>query len=391
VIKKRAAQIISANFALVFVVTCIVAGSNATAFPELTRHSYSSCTACHVSPNGGGVLTAYGRNLSRDMLSTWGEKREGELLHGALPEKYMEQLADSNYRIGGDLRSIQTHRENKNVRAGRFFLMQAEVEGAYDAGPFAAVLSVGKVEDPLGTGNFTLVSQRFYGLARFGESANFRVGRFSTAFGLNLADHTISIRRPLGLGPEIERDNAEFSWLGEKDLAFVSYMQTVGSTPEMFRERAAVFRYDRVINERSRLGASFWQAEGGSPEVAGGTKFTRFMLAIHGIANLSEKWFLTGEIDRQERIDKKSAGDSLTSSQYAYLRLQYEPVQGILPLLQIQHERGDVSLNSSETNKYGVGINFFPRPHFELLGIWNKNVKQNEWSDEAYLLLHYYL
>lgn len=106
---------------------------------------------------------------------------------------------------------------------------------------------------------------------------------------------------------------------------------------------------------------------------------------------MADQWFLAGEIDRQEHIDKKIAGDGLTQSQFAYLRLQYEPVQGVLPLVQYQHERGDVGLNSSETNKYGLGINFFPPPHFEFLGIWNKVVKQNEWGDEAYLLLHYYL
>ncbi len=364
---------------------------NAEAFPELTRHGYASCIACHVSPNGGGVLTPYGRNLSLDMLSTWGNPREAEVLHGFLPKKYMEDLEGSKFRVGGNVRTVQTHRDNRNVRSGRYFLMQAEVEAAYDAGPFAVVMSVGKIEDPMGKGNFSFVSSRFFGLARFGESANARIGRFSTAFGLNLADHTLSIRRPLGIGPEVERDNVELSWLGEKDQFFASYMQTVTATADASRERAAVFRYERVVNERSRLGASFWQGDGGSENIALGTKFTRFMVALHGIVNINEQWFLTCELDRQERIDKKSAGDGLLQSQYAYLRLQYEPVQGVLPLVQYQHERGDIGINSTDINKYGFGINFFPRPHFEILGIWNKAVRQNDWSDEAYLLFHYYL
>ncbi len=364
---------------------------NAEAFPELTRHGYASCIACHASPNGGGVLTPYGRNLSLDMLSTWGNPREAEVLHGVLPKKYMDDLEGSKFRIGGNIRAVQTHRNNRTARSGRYFLMQAEIEAAYDAGSWAAVMSVGKVEDPLGTGNITFVSQRFYGLARFGESANARIGRFSTAFGLNLADHTISIRRPLGIGPEVERDNVELSWLGEKDQAFVSYMQTVSATADSNCERAAVFRYERVVNERSRVGASFWQGAGGSEDVALGTKFTRFMVAVHGIVNISEQWFVTAELDRQERIDKRIAGDGLLQSQYAYVRLQYEPVQGVLPLLQYQHERGDVGIDGTEANKYGLGLSFFPRPHFEIFGIWNRVSRQSDWSDEAYLLLHYYL
>ena len=94
------------------------ATSNAEAFPELTRHGYASCIACHVSPNGGGVLTPYGRNLSLDMLSTWGNPREAEVLHGILPKRYMDDLEGSKFRIGGNVRTVQTHRANRTVRSG---------------------------------------------------------------------------------------------------------------------------------------------------------------------------------------------------------------------------------------------------------------------------------
>lgn len=363
--------------------------STAHAFPELTRHGYTSCTACHTAPNGGGALTPYGRNLSRELLSTWGALREAEVLHGALPKEWMESLEGSPLRFGGDIRYIQTHRENANVRAGQFFLMQAGVEVAYDQGAWAVALSSGKIEDPRGAKEFRFVSPRYYGLLRAGESLNIRAGRFPTAFGINLADHTLSVRRPLGLGPEVERDNLEFSWLGEKDQAFLSVMNSAPSTPDTDRERAVVLRYDRILNERSRIGGSFWQGEGGSS--ASDSRYQRFMLALHSIVNISESWFFTGELDRQERLDKPSTGFNLTQSQYAFLRLHYEPVRGVVPFFQVQHERGDVNLNSSEANKYGLGFNWYPRPHFEFLGIWNRVSRQGAWSDEAYLLLHYYL
>ncbi len=363
--------------------------STAHAFPELTRHGYTSCTACHTAPNGGGALTPYGRNLSRELLSTWGAPREAEVLHGALPKEWMESLEGSPLRFGGDLRYIQTHRENANVRAGQFFLMQAGVEVAYDQGAWAVAISSGKIEDPRGSKEFRFVSPRYYGLLRAGESLNIRAGRFPTAFGINLADHTLSVRRPLGLGPEVERDNLEFSWLGEKDQAFVSVMTSAPSTPDTDRERAVVLRYDRILGEKSRVGGSFWQGEGGAD--ASDSRYQRFMLALHSIVNISESWFFTGELDRQERLDKPSTGSNLTQSQYAFLRLHYEPVRGVVPFAQLQHERGDVNLDSSEANKYGLGFNWYPRPHFEFLGIWNRVSRQGAWSDEAYLLLHYYL
>ncbi len=361
----------------------------ANAFPELTRHGYVSCTACHVAPNGGGALTPYGRNLSRELLSTWGAPREAEVLHGALPEKWMKDLDESKFRFGGDARWIQTHRENAAIRAGQFFLMQANIETAYDQGSWAIALSAGKIEDPRGKKEFQFVSQRYYGLLRFDDNSSLRAGRFPTAFGLNLADHTLSVRRPLGLGPEVERDNLEFSWIGERDQVFASLTSSAPSTSETDRERAVSLRYDRVLNERSRIGGSIWQGEGGSE--TGGSRFSRFMVALHSIVNISHDFFFTGEFDRQERNDKPATGTLLTQSQYAFLRFHYEPVRGVVPFLQYQHERGDVNLDASEANKYGLGINLYPRPHFEILGIWNRVSRQSVWSDEAYLLLHYYL
>lgn len=359
------------------------------AFPELTRHGYTSCTSCHVSPNGGGVLTPYGRNLSRELLSTWGAPREAEVLHGALPEEWMKGLEESKLRIGGDARWIQTHKENSSVRSGQFFFMQENIEAAYDQGPWVLDLSVGKIEDPRGQKEFRLVASRYFGMYRVGENASARVGRFTTAFGLNMADHTLSVRRPLGLEPESERDNLELSWISEKNQYFATFMKSVAANGESDREQAVVLRYERVINENSRVGGSFWQGEGGTED--SNSKFKRFMVALHSIVNISKQVFVMAEIDRQERSDAPSSGGTLTQSQYAYVRLHYEPVQGVIPMLQFQHERGDINLDSTEANKYGLGLSFFPRPHFEFFGIWNRVSKQSVWSDEAYLMLHYYL
>lgn len=357
--------------------------TNAVAFPELTRHGYASCTACHASPNGGGTLTPYGRGLSRELLSTWGTEREAEVGHGFLSKDWADSLENSKLRLGADIRSVQTHRENSTTRAGQFFTMQAQAEAVWDEGPWAVAMSVGKIEDPRGKKEFRLVSSRYYGLLRFAEYGAVRAGRFSTAFGLNLADHTLSVRRPLGFGPEVERDNIELSWLGEKDQAFLTFAESAPSTSDADKERATSFRYERIINERSRVGASFWQGQG--------SQFDRWVAAAHGIVNISKEWFFSGEIDRTERSTKRVNGTDVVLSQYVYARLNYEPVQGFWPLLQFQHERADVSLNSSEANKYGLGFNFFPRPHFEFLGIWNRVSRGHDWSDEAYFVLHYYL
>lgn len=365
-----------------------ISSSLSYSMPELTRHGYASCTACHVSPNGGGVLTPYGRGLSRELLSTWGTAREAEVGHGLLPKNWAESLENSKLRLGGDARWVQTHRENSTARTGQFFAMQAQAEFAWDEGPWAIVAAIGKIEDPRGKREFQLVSPKYFGLFRFADSGGIRVGRFASAFGLHLADHTLSVRRALGLGPDSERDNVEVSWLGEKNQLFLTMNKSADASAPSDKERATVLRYERIIEENSRIGASFWRGSGGDSTST--TQFERWMLGIHGIVNLSKSWFISGELDRVERISQ-GTNEGVIQSQYAYLRLNYEPMRGVWPLLQYQHERGDLGLNSSEVNKYGLGINLFPRPHWEIFGIWNRVARPAEWSDEAYLVLHYYL
>lgn len=353
----------------------------AQAYPEFTRHRYSSCTACHVSPNGGGVLTPYGRNLSRELVSFAGSEREAEVGHGFLPKPWGEALETSKLRLGGNARWTQVHRENKTSKSGQFFFMQGEAEAAWDQGPWAVAISVGQIEDPRGRGVFHPYSSRYYGMYRIGEHLSLRAGRFMPAFGLNLADHTLSVRRTLQMGPEVEKNSFESAWIGEKHQGFFTLSNSSDATASADKEKSAAARYEYLFTESSRVGLSAYWGEG--------TDNRRWIVGTHSILQLSNDVFLSSEIDRQEKKD--SSANTVTSTNTGFLRLHYEVAQGIIPLLGIQHDELDLNSSASETNKFGLGLWSFPRPHFEVFGIWNKVLKTGEWSDEAYLVLHYYL
>src|ERR1035437_6993722 len=80
----------------------------ALAFPENVRHGYVNCTSCHVSPSGGGVLTPYGRQQVKDLLSTWSTETEAGLAEGLLQTP--EWL-----NLGGDLRNVEIYRNTPQV------------------------------------------------------------------------------------------------------------------------------------------------------------------------------------------------------------------------------------------------------------------------------------
>ncbi len=51
--------------------------------------------------------------------------------------------------------------------------------------------------------------------------------------------------------------------------------------------------------------------------------------------------------------------------------------------------------NSSFKEGYGLGAQIFPRPHFEINALWQKqrmfSVSKTAFYDYAWLMLHYYL
>ncbi len=161
----------------------------------MTRHGYMQCTACHLSPSGGRVLNAYGRQIAEELLSTWSYKGEANVLHGAIKPDPSEK----GLLIGGDVRSAQIHRQNSTVRTGRYFLMQANVDLAYQYDRYAAFISIGQIEEPMSgrvQGNFNATS--FYAMVNATDSLALRVGRFAPAFGINMPDHVLVTKQGLG-------------------------------------------------------------------------------------------------------------------------------------------------------------------------------------------------
>lgn len=343
----------------------------AWAFPEMTRHGYTQCTACHLSPAGGRVLNAYGRQLSEELLSTWSKKGEGGVLHGAIKPDPSEK----GFLFGGDVRSAQIHHQDSRVKSGRYFLMQANLDFAYQYDRYAAFISIGQIEEPLSgrvQGNLNATS--LYLMAGLTESLNFRVGRFTPTFGLNMPDHVLVTKQGLGLQPWIQFDTSELSYLSESLSLFASWASTLDNVPKTYREKAYALHGTYNFGERFKVGASGWYGEMETT--------IRKLYGVNAILGFTHHLYNLTEIDFSH--------DDTRDGAYAMSRMGWEIFKGIIPYVQYQYQRTDLAASGATTDYYTLGGHFFPRPHFELSAQWSKVRSPKEWSDDAYLLVHYY-
>jgi len=123
----------------------------ALAEPVFLSRQYARCTTCHYSPTGGGLLTPYGRSLSREELSTFGKShaagspgREQEFLFGVLGG------ALGPLSLGIDLRPSHLAFDSDGFESSRNLLMNADVSAALRHGGFTFYAELGR--QPRGAG-----------------------------------------------------------------------------------------------------------------------------------------------------------------------------------------------------------------------------------------------
>ena len=356
---------------LIFLGTC-----TAHAFPEMIRYGYVNCTACHVSPAGGGVLTPYGRGLSSEVLSTWGSEKEAQFLHGALP---MEKVKDW-LLVGGDYRGLQYHYENDKVKDGEWINMQGLIEAAVKFKNWTLNIAAGKFDQE---GVWTPETTRYYVMDQINDYVSARVGRFIPQFGLNIPEHISPTREFLGFGAYDERDAAELQYADENWTTTASYSKAPSDHPDS-DETAVSIRVEKVFADTFKPGFSAWRGEN--------NQFSRQIYGLHGLFGFTKKLFLLSEVDWQEQHLKSS--HTIQHSAVAYQKLGYELYKGVVGLCLADGELSTLEDPATQIYHYGLGVQFFPRPHFEIETAWTLEHAPQTTSVEsnyAWILLHYYL
>ena len=353
----------------------LFANESAHAFPENTRLGYASCSSCHVSPTGGGILTKYGRQASEEFMGTWSNKGENELLNGkvATPDWFL---------AGGDFRILAFARDNGVFHDKRAFPMQAD-------GQFAAKFDFGlTAAASLGLYDRAIQSQNHFIMGNFGDNFFARVGRFFPAFGIYTAEHSVATRKGLGFNQGRESYNAEFGFISESgEIIFDAILQSgqieISDEEKGFSTKAAWY-----AGGNSQLGVSYFSGKG--------TVWDRNIVGLFAITGLTKSTWVQAEIDHETKtpIENSDFSEKKFARLVTYEKLGWEMVRGLTLLGTYEATLPLIGSFDSKQWAAGPGVQWFIRPHMEVLT--QAQIKYDEtWSKKKgnllSLMLHYYL
>lgn len=362
---------------LLFLFTSVFLISYSFAFPEMIRHGYTSCTACHVSPTGGGILTPYGRELSKEILSTWGKENEGQFLNGKvnLPDWLL---------MGGDVRYMQLYRKNSSVEEARTLPMQTDLETAIIIKKFIVSISGGiqhaESSEPE-KGSF--LSRRHYIGYKASDNISIRAGRFFPAYGINIPEHASVIKRGLKWDQGGETYNLEINYLKNNLEIFVSGLFGRPDVSNNNSDKGYSISPSYSLSDKIKIGINY--LDGNSEQ------FNRKLYGMHILAAYNEKLYFLSEIDWQ-KIKLASVSQN-SNGFFNYNKLGYEIVQGLHFNFTFEYGQSDLNRSTSIIRTVGPGFQFFPRPHIEISGLWSKQqivAVSDKYGDFAYIILHYY-
>lgn len=364
--------------------------SRVYAFPEMVRHGYVHCTSCHTTLTGGGLLNEYGRSLSKELLSQLtfrgGAAPEGDekFLYGTVqPPNWL--------LLGGDIRLLQAFVETKEVSRGRFLIMQTDLDASAQVNDRLRVFaSMGRVEprESDKTAKDFIMSPR-HGIEFIlnkpdAESRwTLRLGRFMPSYGINFAEHMFATRRLLDFSPGQERYASELSWVSDQISMVATQIFSQNYYDEKKYERGSVFQVATVLGENSKIGANIYSTE----REEGDEQYSRRVLGIYAHFALDKKWYALAEVDRPQGRDRKWGFIEL-------FKLGYEIHQGLHFFGIQEFTRLDTEHSAPQAVAYSLGSQWFPRPHWDILGIYRRERDQTisaDFQDVVWLVGHFYL
>ena len=359
-----------------------VGAPRAATEPIFLSRQYTRCTNCHFSPTGGGLLTPYGRSLSREELSTFGASRgsgtpgrEQEFLFGALGKGL------GPVSVGIDLRPSHLSLDSAGYSSSRDFLMNAALAAALQFRKWTFYGQVGR--QPRGD-DARVTSFEHWVAYQSDKGLGVRVGRFLPAYGVRLADHTAFTRATLGFDNDDQIYGVELSYKSDRQLVQVA--AGPGRAESLLNDDeqgafTAAGRWQFDLRPRTVLVASGAFRDASDLEPRSGAAG----LAL-GIAPGSR---LTLWTEADIRFREGSSGEPAYT---LFGQAAYEVYRGVWLEVspQVRTQFGDASAG---VFRVSVALNLLPRTHWNVVvSFYNDRDRKTENSSRTLLAqLHLYL
>jgi hypothetical protein len=335
------------------------------AYPAAIRFGYPNCTSCHYNPSGGMTLTPYGRALSRELISTFGNEGEEAFLWG-ITEKIRPFWLD----LGGDFR-ISNVQNTKKPEKSVSRMTVADLEAVVGTEKKRAVVDIGFREIPIGKSkegtplfDHELFSRRHYLEYNLNDYISIRGGKFSPNFGLWNADPSNSVRLGLGLGDLSETYNLELNYIGEEVSYSLTSVLGADQRSSNLGEKGIFFTSSKTYNSTYKIGIGGFYRDNDT--------FKRSALGEFSLLGFSQRTYLYSEAYIQDVENKIKNNESLGF--YTFNRFGYEFFLKQAFFLLISQDMTISKLGDNSTRKeyFSLGFQWMPRPHLEFQTHWRK-------------------
>jgi hypothetical protein len=336
--------------AIVVAAVMVLATGRANAYPQFQLSRDQTCSGCHLSPAGGGLLSENGLNTA-DAMSQFGTSPE--FMYGKLP------LPDW-LTLGGDFRAASGYLQTPQ----RYLItipMQADLYGHVTYDHFSVQVTLGYRPPEYGNENATRVWSREHYVMWQSEPGSaygvfVRVGRLMPVFGLRFAEHDDYTRRYGGVPLYGETYGVSAAYITEKYEAHVTgFIKDPLIDPVRHDNGGAAYAEVR-LDDHTAVGAEGMITKSDDDK--------QFRGGVTG------KYYLKGPdllIQGELQVNNQHIGPYGLTQLISYLMVSWFPRNSVLLDAGWGHFDENLRIKGLDRDAFDLNAHWFTTSHFELL------------------------